>query len=119
MMAMLIMLEANLMLIPKDSSDGSQRKVSEDLKKVAVDLLLKASGLLDFCVHSILVNLPLQIRKDLPNYLKEGFLLAISIQAIAQGVEMQLGMALQCENVTLSVKRRLACEAVIYIFQVF
>ena len=35
-----------------------------------------------------------------------------------QSVEMQLGLALECEKATLSVKRRLACEAVSYFSQV-
>nr|XP_010929626.1 uncharacterized protein LOC105051051 isoform X2 [Elaeis guineensis] len=87
-------------------------------KKVAVDLLLKAAGCLDYCVHHILVQLPMQIRKSLPSSLEEGMSEAISIQALAQSVEMQLGLALECEKATLSVKRRLACEAVSYFSQV-
>ena len=35
-----------------------------------------------------------------------------------QCVEMQLGLALECEKATLSVKRRLACEVVSYFSQV-
>ncbi|KAG1370183.1 hypothetical protein COCNU_15G005490 [Cocos nucifera] len=118
MMAMLSLLEANLMLVPKDSLDECERKVSEGAKKVAVDLLLKAAGCLDYCVHRIHVQLPMQIRKSLPSSLQEGMLEAISIQALAQSVEMQLGLALECEKATLSVKRRLACEAVSYFSQV-
>jgi len=33
---------------------------------------------------------------------------------IFQGTEIQLGLALESQNATLSVKRRLACEAVSY-----
>lgn len=117
LMAMLSLLQANLMLVPKQSSDEGERKISEDSKKFAVDLLLKASGCLDYCVRHIMVQLPLQIRKNLPNSLQEGMLEAISVQALAQGVEMQLGLALECEKATLSVKRRLACEAVSYFAQ--
>lgn len=117
LMAMLSLLQANLVLIPKESSDECEGEVSEDSKKVAVDLLLKASGCLDYCVRHIMVHLPLQIRKKLPNNLQEGMLEAISIQALAQSVQMQLGMALECEKATLSVKRRLACEAVSYFAQ--
>ncbi|XP_038989345.1 uncharacterized protein LOC103708086 isoform X1 [Phoenix dactylifera] len=118
MMAMLSLLEANLMLVPKDSMDECGKVVSEDAKKVAVDLLLKAAGCLDYCVRHILVQLPMQIRKSLPSSLQEGMLEAISVQALAQSVEMQLGLALECEKATLSVKRRLACEAVSYFSQV-
>lgn len=35
-----------------------------------------------------------------------------------QGVEMQLGLAIESEKATLSVKRRLACEEVSYFSQV-
>ncbi|RRT58691.1 hypothetical protein B296_00029112 [Ensete ventricosum] len=35
-----------------------------------------------------------------------------------QGVEMQLGLAIESENATLSVKRRLACEEVSYFSEV-
>lgn len=37
---------------------------------------------------------------------------------IFQGTEIQLGLALESQNATLSVKRRLACEAVSYYAQV-
>ncbi|CAL9178530.1 unnamed protein product [Musa hybrid cultivar] len=114
MMAILSLLEANLMLVPKDSLDSCERKVSEDSKRVAIDLLLKASGCLEYCVHQILVHLPMQIRKSLPNDLQDGILESISSQALAQGVEMQLGLAIESEKATLSVKRRLACEEVSY-----
>lgn len=35
-----------------------------------------------------------------------------------QGVEMQLGLAIESEKATLSVKRRLACEEVSYFSEV-
>ncbi|KAH7664051.1 BRO1 domain-containing protein [Dioscorea alata] len=117
MMAMLSLLQANQLLIPKDCADARERKVSEDAKKVAVDLLLKASGFLEYNIHHILVHLPIHIRRNLPKDLQEGVLEAISIQALAQGVEMQLGLAMECEKATLPVKRRLACEEVIYFAQ--
>lgn len=116
MMAMLFLLQANLILIPK-ASDEDERMVSEDSKKDAVVLLIKASGCLDYCVHHILVYLPLEIRNRLPNELQEGVLEAISTEALAQGVEFQLGLALECEKATLPVKRRLACEVVGYLSQ--
>ncbi|KAF3334463.1 BRO1-like domain-containing protein [Carex littledalei] len=92
-MAMLSLLEANLVLLPKEIPNGSERKVSEDSKKDVVELLLKASGCLEYCVHHILVQIP------------------------TQGVEMQLGLASESDNATLSVKRRLACELVAYLSQ--
>ncbi|XP_020246818.1 uncharacterized protein LOC109824600 isoform X1 [Asparagus officinalis] len=117
LMATLSMLQANLMLLPNKSSDECERVVSEDSKKFAVDLLLKASGCLDYCLRGVMVNLPLHLRKNLPHGMQEGMLEAMSTQALAQGVEMQLGLALECEKATLSVKRRLACEAVSYFAQ--
>ncbi|KAJ3701495.1 hypothetical protein LUZ61_005200 [Rhynchospora tenuis] len=116
-MAMLSLLEANSMLLPRETSDGSERKVSEDSKKDVVDLLLKASGCLEYCVHHILVQIPIQVRKNLPSNLQQGTLEAISIQTLAQGIEMQLGLASESDSATLSVKRRLACELVAYFSQ--
>lgn len=40
------------------------------------------------------------------------------LQYSMQGVEMQLGLAIESEKATLSVKRRLACEEVSYFSQV-
>jgi len=119
MMAMLALFEANLTLIPKNNGQvGGERKVSEDAKKDVVDSLLRASGCLDYSVHRILVQIPAQVKKSFPSYLQEGMLEAISIQALAQCVEIQLGLASECEKATLSVKRRLACEQVSYFSQV-
>ncbi|XP_072981552.1 uncharacterized protein [Typha angustifolia] len=117
MMAMLLLLEANLMLVPKDCQETCDRKVSEDSKKDVIDLLLKAAGCLDYCVNHIIIHVPLQIRKNFPRNLQEDMLEAISIQALGQGIEMQLALALECEKATLSVKRRLACEEVSYFSQ--
>ncbi|KAK9272193.1 hypothetical protein L1049_002564 [Liquidambar formosana] len=117
MMAMLTLLEANSLLIPKDYSDSGERIVSADCKRDAVDLLLKASGYLEFCVREVLVHIPLDIKKRLPKDLQEGVLEAISIQALAQGTEIQLSLAVECKNATSSVKRRLACEELSYFGQ--
>ncbi|KAF7020993.1 hypothetical protein CFC21_034017 [Triticum aestivum] len=114
MMAMLALFETNLKLIPRDGQNGAEKKVSEDSKKDVVDSLLRASGCLDYSVHHILVQIPAQIKKSFPSYLQEGMLEAISIQSLAQCVEIQLGLASECEKATLSVKRRLACEQVSY-----
>ncbi|XP_020106484.1 uncharacterized protein LOC109722764 isoform X2 [Ananas comosus] len=117
MIAMLSLMEANLMLVPRNGQDACEMKVSEDSKKDVIDLLIKASGCLDYCAHHIIVHIPSQIRKNLPNTFQEGTLEAASIQALAQGVEMQLGLAIESEKATLSVKRRLACEEVSYFSQ--
>ncbi|CAN4082303.1 unnamed protein product [Withania somnifera] len=113
MMAMLTLVEANMKLIPKDIA-MSERVVSGDYMRDAVDLLLKAAGYLDFCVQDVLVHLPPDVKNRLPKDLHQGTLEATSNQVLAQGTEIQLGLALECQNATLSVKRRLACEAVSY-----
>ncbi|KAI8533364.1 hypothetical protein RHMOL_Rhmol10G0003500 [Rhododendron molle] len=105
MMAMLTLTEANSMLISENQSD---------CMRDAVDLLLKASGYLEFCVRDVLVRLPTDIKKQLPKDLQEGILEAISIQALGQGTEIQLGLAVNSQNVSLPVKRRLACEQLSY-----
>ncbi|XP_068667356.1 uncharacterized protein [Aristolochia californica] len=117
MMAMLVLSEANAMLIPKDSEDGEGRKVSEDCRTAAIDLLLKASGCLEYCVSHLLTCLPPDTTVRLPRDLQEGVLKAISMQALGQAVEMQLGLAIENQKATLSVKRRLACEQVSYLEQ--
>ncbi|XP_059669936.1 uncharacterized protein LOC132315613 [Cornus florida] len=114
LMAMLTLTEANSMLIPKDHPDSCERVVSADCMRDAVDLLLKASGYLEFCIRHVLVRLPSDIKGRLPKDLHEGVLEAISIQALGQGTEMQLSLAVGSQNVNLSVKRRLACEQLSY-----
>nr|XP_009775214.1 PREDICTED: uncharacterized protein LOC104225142 isoform X2 [Nicotiana sylvestris] len=113
MMAMLTLVEANMKLIPKDSA-MTERVVSGDCMRDAVDLLLKTAGYLDFCVQDVLVHLPPDVKNRLPKDLHRSILEATSNQALAQGTEIQLGLALESQNATLSVKRRLACEAVSY-----
>ncbi|KAL2529235.1 Endosomal targeting BRO1-like domain-containing protein [Forsythia ovata] len=115
-MAMLTLTEANNKLIPKDNS-LSERLVSADCMRDAVDLLLKAAGYLDFCVNNVLPRLPPDTKNMLPTDLHESVLEAISNQALAQGTELQLGLAVQSQNATLPVKRRLACELLTYFGQ--
>ncbi|KAG9446271.1 hypothetical protein H6P81_012399 [Aristolochia fimbriata] len=117
MMAMLVLSEANAILVPKDSGDGGGRTVSEDCRTGAIDLLLKASGCLEYCVSHVLTCLPPDTMFRLPRDLQEGVLKAISMQALGQAVEMQLGLAIENQKATLSVKRRLACEQVSYLEQ--
>lgn len=88
MMALLTLMEANEKLIPKGGSGVSERLVSpgyistyidrvgyvemvmtddhgfvlSDCMRDAVDLLLKAAGYLNFCVHDVLPHLPPEIK---------------------------------------------------------
>ncbi|KAJ7976280.1 BRO1 domain containing protein [Quillaja saponaria] len=117
--AMLTLLEADSLMIPKDLSGSGIRTVSSDCKRSCVDLLLKASGYLEFCVRDLLVQIPPDIKKLLPKDLQEGVLKAISIQALGQGTEIQLGLAVESQKASLSVKRRLACEQLIYFSQAY
>ncbi|XP_060958054.1 uncharacterized protein LOC133029980 [Cannabis sativa] len=118
MMALLTLAEADSLMIPKDYGSGI-RVVSSDCKREAVDLLLKASGYLEFCVRDVLVRIPQDIKNRLPMDMQGGVLEAISIQALGQGTEIQLGLAVECQKATLSVKRRLACEQLSYYGQAF
>ncbi|RDY03230.1 hypothetical protein CR513_13201, partial [Mucuna pruriens] len=105
--------EANLLLLPRSSSnDGHQPKVSEESRRASVDIFLKAAGYLDCAVKHVLPQLPAELRRNLPVDLAEGVLRALSLQALGQGVDIQLGMAIDSTKATLAVKRRLACEMV-------
>ncbi|GLT81619.1 hypothetical protein SLE2022_000600 [Rubroshorea leprosula] len=119
MMAMLTLSEADSLMIPKDKSGSGFRVVSSDCKRDAVDLLLKASGYLEFCLRDVLPRMPLEIKRRLPKDFQEGVLEAISIQALGQGTEIQLGLAVDSQKANLSVKRRLACEQLIYFSQAY
>ncbi|KAL6135957.1 hypothetical protein ACLB2K_068182 [Fragaria x ananassa] len=119
MLAMLALSEADTVMIPKDHSGSSIRTVSSDCKREAVDLLLKATGYLEFCVREVLVHIPPEIKKNFPNDLQDGVLEAISFQTLGQGTEIQLGLAVDCQKATLSVKRRLACEQLSYFSQAY
>ncbi|KAJ6371568.1 hypothetical protein OIU77_001973 [Salix suchowensis] len=119
MIAMLNLSEANRLMIPEDRSGSGIRVVSSDCKREAVDLLLKASGCLVFCVREILAHLPPDIKKTISKDFQDGVLEAISIQALGQGTEIQLGFAVESQKASLSVKRRLACEQMIYFGQAY
>ncbi|AED91975.1 Endosomal targeting BRO1-like domain-containing protein [Arabidopsis thaliana] len=123
MMAALALTEANSLMIPKDcyasGSGNGVRVVSTDCRRDAVDLLLKASGYLEFCVREILTQLPHDIKSKLPDDMQESVLQTLSIQALGQGTEIQLGLAVDSQKATLSVKRRIACEQVIYFTQAY
>ncbi|CAK8540973.1 unnamed protein product [Lathyrus sativus] len=110
LMAMLLHSKANLLLLPRSSSDGHQQKVSDENRRTSIDIFLKASGYLDCAVKHVLPQLPAELRRNLPVDLAEGVLRALSLQALGQGVDIQLGMAIDSAKATLAVKRRLACE---------
>ncbi|XP_030938529.1 uncharacterized protein LOC115963600 [Quercus lobata] len=114
LMAMLSLSQANLLLLPRTSADGYQPKVSEESRRASVDIFLKAAGYLDCAVRHVLPQLSAELRRNLPVDLAEGVLRALSLQALGQGVDIQLGMAIDSTKATLAVKRRLACEMVKY-----
>ncbi|RYQ91477.1 hypothetical protein Ahy_B09g097373 isoform D [Arachis hypogaea] len=115
LMATLSLSQANLLLLPRTSADGYQPKVSEaESRRASVDIFLKAAGYLDCAVRHVLPQLPTELRRNLPVDLAEGVLRALCLQALGQGVDIQLGMAIDSTKATLAVKRRLACEMVKY-----
>lgn len=114
LMAMLSLLQANLLLLPKTPADGYQSTVSEESRRASIDIFLKAAGYLDFAIQHVLPQFPPELRKDLPLDLAEGVLRALCLQALSQGVDIQLGMAIDSVKATTAVKRRLACEMVTY-----
>ncbi|KAL0318703.1 UNVERIFIED_CONTAM: hypothetical protein Sangu_2026500 [Sesamum angustifolium] len=74
----------------------------------------EAAGYLDCAVRHVLPQLPNELRRNLPVDLAEGVLRALCLQALGQGVDIQLGLAIDSTKATLAVKRRLACEMVKY-----
>ncbi|CAK7338657.1 unnamed protein product [Dovyalis caffra] len=99
LMAMLSLSQANLLLLPRTSADGYQPKVSEGVVDRGINLIngINTGNM-----------------KDLPVDLEEGVLRALCLQALGEGVDIQLGMAIDSAKATLAVKRRLACEMVKY-----
>ncbi|KAF6152527.1 hypothetical protein GIB67_035097 [Kingdonia uniflora] len=67
MMAILLFSEANSLHVSKNLMDASEKNVSEDCKKDFIDLLLKASGHLEFCVNQIVGHLPKEIKNTYDN----------------------------------------------------
>jgi len=118
LMAMVCLLQANALLLPRSYGDGYAPRVSEESRRATVDVFLKAAGYLDCAVRHVLPKMPLELRRQLPVDLAEGNLKALSLQALGQGVDMQLGLAIDSPKATLAVKRRLACEMVKYWQQV-
>lgn len=118
LMAMVCLLQANSLLLPRAYGDGYGPRVSEESRRATVDVFLKASGYLDCAIRQVLPQIPTELRRQLPVDLAEGNLKALSLQALGQGVDMQLGLAIDSPKATLAVKRRLACEMVKYWHQV-
>nr|XP_051193626.1 uncharacterized protein LOC127306967 isoform X1 [Lolium perenne]XP_051193627.1 uncharacterized protein LOC127306967 isoform X1 [Lolium perenne] len=114
LMAMVCFLQANSLLLPRSYSDGYGPRVSEESRRATVDVFLKAAGFLDCAVNQVLLQIPPEKRRALPVDLAEGNLKALSLQGLGQGVDMQLGLAIDNPKATLAVKRRLACELVKY-----
>ncbi|EES05482.1 hypothetical protein BDA96_04G241200 [Sorghum bicolor] len=112
LMAMVCFLQANTLLLPRPYGDGHGPRVSEESRQATVDLFLKAAGYLDCAVHHVLIHIPPERRRELPVDLAEGNLKALSLQGLGQGVDMQLGLAIENPKATLAVKRRLACEMI-------
>ncbi|KAF8692943.1 hypothetical protein HU200_039305 [Digitaria exilis] len=110
LMAMVCFLQANTLLHPRSYADGQGPRVSEESRQATVDLFLKAAGYLDSAIHHVLTQIPPERRRELPVDLAEGNLKALSLQGLSQGVDMQLGLAIDNPKATLAVKRRLACE---------
>ncbi|KAL5214450.1 hypothetical protein ABZP36_003602 [Zizania latifolia] len=118
LMAMVCLLQANSLLLARSYGDGYAPRVSEESRRATVDVFLKASGYLDCAIRQVLPQIPSELRRQLPIDLAEGNLRAFSLQALGQGVDMQLGLAIDSPKATLAVKRRLACEMVKYWHQV-
>ncbi|XP_040995659.1 uncharacterized protein LOC121241870 isoform X2 [Juglans microcarpa x Juglans regia] len=114
LMAIISLSQANLLLLPRTSADGYQPKVSEENRRASIDVFLKAAGYLDCAVRHVLPHFPAELRRNLPVDLAEGVLRALCLQALGQGGDTQLGMAIDSTKATLAVKRRLACEMVKY-----
>ncbi|PWZ40937.1 hypothetical protein Zm00014a_001953 [Zea mays] len=113
LMAMVCLLQANTLLLPRSYGDGYAPRVSEESRRATVDVFLKAAGYLDCAIRHVLPKMPLELRRQLPVDLAEGNLKALSLQALGQ-----LGLAIDSPKATLAVKRRLACEMVKYWQQV-
>ncbi|PKI75552.1 hypothetical protein CRG98_004088 [Punica granatum] len=84
LMAMLLLSQANLMLLPRTSTDGYPPKVSDENKRASIDIFLKVAGYLDCAVRRILPQLPTELRRLLPIDLSEGVLQALCLQALGQ-----------------------------------
>ncbi|KAI6692249.1 hypothetical protein NL676_019959 [Syzygium grande] len=80
-------------------------------------LVVEGIGYLEFCIREVLIRIPPELKERLPKDLQGGVLEATYIQALGQGTEIQLGLAVESQKASLSVKRRLACEQLTYLSQ--
>eukprot|EP01018_Ginkgo_biloba_P030572 Gb_35213 [translate_table: standard] len=62
MMSMLSLSQANSLLIPKAPADGYQPKVTEENKKAAIRIFLKAAGFLECGVRRVLPQIPHEVK---------------------------------------------------------
>ncbi|XP_024368623.1 uncharacterized protein [Physcomitrium patens] len=112
LLGMLALQEANLCLTPRPSADGFNPKASEEDKRDAIDILLKAASYFECALSRVLPNISEHIKEKLPAELTEAMLKSLEKQALGQAVELQLGFAISNVKASLAVKRRLACEQV-------
>ncbi|MCO5603625.1 hypothetical protein L7F22_057776 [Adiantum nelumboides] len=110
LMAMLGLSQANSLLSPVSSTDGYQPKVTEENKRASLDAFLRASGILKCAFNSVMTEMSEDLKKRLPADLSKDTLHALCMQALGQGIEIQLSFAIDNAKATLAVKRRLACE---------
>jgi hypothetical protein len=139
LLGMMALQEANVCLTPRPASeDGYNRKaaeegmcfalhpiftfgrylsaslawyrLSDEKKRAAIEILLKAASYFECAINSVLPNTPDEIKVKLPADLSENMLRSMEQQALGQAVELQLGFAIDNVKASLAVKRRLACE---------
>uniref|UniRef100_M8CD20 Uncharacterized protein n=1 Tax=Aegilops tauschii TaxID=37682 RepID=M8CD20_AEGTA len=123
LMAMVCFLQANSLLLPRSYGDGQGPRVSE--VNQVLPQIPPEKRFNSWLYQFMNLNEPkfrmtstelfdLNFRRALPVDLVEGNLKALSLQGLGQGVDMQLGLAIDNPKATLAVKRRLACEMVKY-----
>nr|XP_024397908.1 uncharacterized protein LOC112293079 isoform X2 [Physcomitrium patens]PNR37744.1 hypothetical protein PHYPA_020853 [Physcomitrium patens] len=112
LLGMLALQEANVRLTSRPPAEGYAPKVTEESKRNAIEILLKAASYFDCALRAVLPNTPEDIKAKLPADLSEPMLIALEHQALGHGVELQLSFAVDNIKASLAVKRRLACEHV-------
>ncbi|KAG0595320.1 hypothetical protein M758_UG158500 [Ceratodon purpureus] len=112
LLGLLALQEANTFLTPRPPAEGYSSKVTGESKRNAIELFLKAASFFECALRAVLPNTPEDIKAKLPADLTEAMFRAMENQALGQGVELQLGFAVDNLKASLAVKRRLACEHV-------
>ncbi|KAG0616021.1 hypothetical protein M758_5G084300 [Ceratodon purpureus] len=110
LLGVLALHEANTFLTPRSPQEGFSPKVTEESKRNAIEILLKAASYFECAIRAVLPSTPEAIKAKLPADLSESMLRAMEHQALGQGVEVQLGFAVDNLKASLAVKRRLSCE---------